>query len=131
MARLERWVERFRLCGYIAEEADALHEDVLRELAAAYERQLQSNGAVDYAAMLLLPLRLFEAEPRASAALQDAYRYVLVDETQDMCRLQYRLVQHMGAQRQNLAVVGDPLQSVYSFRVRGPHPPGVVWSRLP
>ncbi|MBV9899274.1 MAG: ATP-dependent helicase [Chloroflexi bacterium] len=120
VARLEHWLERFRLCGSTAEEPDALHQEVLRELAAAYERQLQSNGAVDYAAMLLLPLRLFEAEPRAGATLQDAYRYVLVDETQDTCRLQYRLVQHVVAQRRNLAVVGDPLQSVYSFRGADP-----------
>jgi DNA helicase II / ATP-dependent DNA helicase PcrA len=84
------------------------------------ERQLQPNGAVDYAAMLLLSLRLFETEPRAGATLQDAYRYVLVDERQDTCRLQYKLLQHVVARRRNLAVVGDPLQSVYSFRGADP-----------
>jgi DNA helicase-2/ATP-dependent DNA helicase PcrA len=118
--RLERALERFRLCGMLASEADGLAEETLFELATAYEQELQSQGAVDYPAMLLLPLRLLDLDPRAATALQDAYGHVLVDETQDTCHLQYRLIQHVVARRRNLALVGDPLQSVFSFRGADP-----------
>ena len=70
--------------------------------------------------MLLLPLQLVEAEPRALSALQDAYRQVLVDEVQDTCALQYALLQQLVSRHRNLALVGDPLQSVYSFRGADP-----------
>jgi DNA helicase-2/ATP-dependent DNA helicase PcrA len=70
--------------------------------------------------MLLLPLTLFEADPRALWMLQDVYRHVLVDEVQDTCRVQYSLLQHLVARHRNLALVGDPVQSVYSFRGADP-----------
>jgi DNA helicase-2/ATP-dependent DNA helicase PcrA len=93
---------------------------LVSELAAAYESLLRGQAAVDYAAMLLLPLQLVEAEPRALSTLQDAYRQVLVDEVQDTCALQYSLLQQLVSRHRNLALVGDPLQSVYSFRGADP-----------
>jgi DNA helicase II / ATP-dependent DNA helicase PcrA len=85
---------------------------LVRELASVYENLLRGQAAVDYPAMLLLPLQLVEAEPRALSALQDAYRQVLVDEVQDTCALQYALLQQLVSRHRNLALVGDPLQSV-------------------
>ncbi len=124
LAQLDRAVERFRLRGADAagawQEMDGLDEALLREIADGYEGLLRRQGAVDYAAMLLLPLRLFEAEPRALRTLQDAYRHVLVDEVQDTCRVQYTLLQQLVARHHNLALVGDPLQSIYSFRGADP-----------
>jgi DNA helicase-2/ATP-dependent DNA helicase PcrA len=70
--------------------------------------------------MLLLPVRLLDQEPRALRMLQDAYRHVLVDEVQDTCRLQYGLLRRIADVHRNLALVGDPLQSVYSFRGADP-----------
>jgi DNA helicase-2/ATP-dependent DNA helicase PcrA len=122
--KLERALERFRLCGpagsSTAEQAEGLGEALLRDLAPAYESLLRGHGAVDYPAMLLMPLRLLEVQPRALSTLQDAYRHVLVDEVQDTCALQYALLQHLVARHRNLALVGDPLQSVYSFRCADP-----------
>jgi DNA helicase-2/ATP-dependent DNA helicase PcrA len=122
--KLERALERFRLCGpagsSAADQAEGLDEGLLCDLAPAYESLLRGHGAVDYPAMLLLPLRLLEVQPRALATLQDAYRHVLVDEVQDTCALQYALLQQLVARHRNLALVGDPLQSVYSFRGADP-----------
>lgn len=118
--RLVRALDRFRLSERSNETAwvdpGGLDEALLRELTEAYESLLQSHGAVGYPAMLLLPIRLLEQEPRALRTLQDTYRHVLVDEVQDTCRLQYGLLRRIAGAHRNLALVGDPLQSVYSFR---------------
>lgn len=93
LAQLDHAVERYRL--RLAREVDATtgasDEDVLdctvlSELSAAYERRLDSYAAVDYPGMLTLPLRLLQANERALAMLQDAYRWILVDEYQDCVR---------------------------------------------
>ena len=66
--------------------------------------------------MLLLPLRLFLRQPEALRLYQDAYRHVLCDEAQDVCRAQYTLLRQLVARHRNLTVVGDPLQNLYRWR---------------
>ena len=121
---LMRSLERFRLCRLHApaswRDQDGLDPAMLKQLCDVYEAHLHQQAAVDYPSMLLLPLSLFEAQPSALAMLQDAYRHVLVDEVQDTCRVQYSLLQHLVARHRNLALVGDPVQSVYSFRGADP-----------
>ena len=123
-AKLARSLDRFRLTGLEAassgHDADGLDYEVLSQLAEVYETLLRKQAAVDYAAMLVIPVRLFESEPSALRMLQDAYRHVLVDEVQDTCRLQYAILQSLTARHRNLALVGDPLQSVYGFRGADP-----------
>lgn len=70
--------------------------------------------------MLTLPQRLFEAEPRALRVLQDSYRFVLADEFQDTCPIQFRLLRQVVDHHHNLAVVGDPRQTVYTWRGADP-----------
>jgi ATP-dependent DNA helicase Rep len=60
--------------------------------ADAYEETLRHRGAVDYPAMLALPLRLFIEHPSALRLCQDSYRVVLCDEFQDVCASQYALL---------------------------------------
>jgi len=121
---LLRSLERFRLCRMyrtdLSQDHEALDPALLTQLAEAYEALLQKQAAVDYPAMLVLPLSLFDADPRALGMLQDAYRHVLVDEVQDTCRVQYSLLQRLVERHRNLALVGDPVQSVYSFRGADP-----------
>jgi DNA helicase II / ATP-dependent DNA helicase PcrA len=127
LAQLDRTVERHRLANARAErmpamDSDVLDADVLAELSAAYERRLEARAAVDYPSMLTLPLRLLDTNEQALHMLQDAYRWVLVDEYQDCCQLQAAILQRLTARHQNVAVVGDPLQSVYGFRGADPRP---------
>jgi DNA helicase II / ATP-dependent DNA helicase PcrA len=125
MAQLERAVEWYRLQNAGAgnesrADTDVLDGDTLADLSAVYERRLEARAAVDYPSMLMLPLRLLDANQQALRMLQDAYHWVLVDEYQDLCRLQAGLLQRLVARHQNLAVVGDPFQSVYGFRGADP-----------
>lgn len=106
-------LERHRL----ADEADpAAASAPLAALTERYETVLRRRGAVDYPAMLALPLRLFAARPEVLRLLQDSYRYVLCDEFQDVCAAQYRLLRLLAARHRNLVAVGDPQQTLYGWR---------------
>jgi DNA helicase II / ATP-dependent DNA helicase PcrA len=94
LAQLDHALERYRLqCAREDKttivddtEIDVLDRAVVADLASAYERRLKSYAAVDYAGMLVLPLHLLEENSRALHMLQDAYRWILVDEYQDCVR---------------------------------------------
>jgi DNA helicase-2/ATP-dependent DNA helicase PcrA len=70
--------------------------------------------------MLTMPLRLFEKESGALRMFQDAYRFVMADEFQDTCHTQFDLLNQIVERHRNLAVVGDPRQTVFSFRSADP-----------
>src|SRR5947209_527746 len=128
LAQLDHAVERYRLrlageedkATDDASDEDVLDGAVLAELSAAYELRLESYAAVDYPGMLTLPLRLLQANDRAQTMLQEAYRWILVDEYQDCCRLQASLLERLTSRHHNLTVVGDPFQSIYRFRGADP-----------
>src|SRR5205814_1882833 len=82
--------------------------DALRLVVHEYEELLRQRSAIDYAAMLGLPLRLFGERPVALRLYQDAYRHVLVDEFQDVCGTQYELLRRVAERHRNLVAVGDP-----------------------
>ena len=90
--------------------------DAFRPVIHEYEGLLRLRSAIDYPAMLALPLRLFEKRPVALRLYQDAYRYVLVDEFQDVCGAQYELLRRIAHRHRNLVAVGDPRQAVYGWR---------------
>jgi DNA helicase II / ATP-dependent DNA helicase PcrA len=124
---LERAVERYRLTlghggdpspggGPASTASPWAAAETVAAVAGAYEALLQRRCAVDYAAMLVLPLRLFETHPAALRLYQDAYRVVLCDECQDVCAAQYALLRLLAARHRNLVLVGDPRQSLYGWR---------------
>jgi len=86
------------------------------ELYRAYQNALKSAGAVDFDDLLYLPVRLFREKPEVLAAYQKRWRYLLIDEYQDTNEAQYTLVKLLVAGHGNLCVVGDPDQSIYSWR---------------
>jgi DNA helicase-2/ATP-dependent DNA helicase PcrA len=81
-----------------------------------YDELLRENNAVDFDDLLLLACRLFETSDRALEKWQDRYQHILVDEYQDTNRAQYVLLRYLAGFKQNLAVVGDDDQSVFSWR---------------
>jgi DNA helicase-2/ATP-dependent DNA helicase PcrA len=124
VAKLASAVERFRL--HTAEGAEpwdgceGIDEELVRSITEAYEALLRDRAAVDYASMLVLPKQLLESDARAARLLQDAYRFVMVDEFQDTCRTQNALLRKLVDRHRNLMVVGDPQQCVFSWRSADP-----------
>ncbi|MCA3243987.1 MAG: UvrD-helicase domain-containing protein [Alphaproteobacteria bacterium] len=82
----------------------------------AYQAQLKALNAVDFGDLLLHPLRVLEREAAIREHYQSQLKYLLVDEYQDTNVVQYRWLQLLAAQHQNLCVVGDDDQSIYSWR---------------
>jgi DNA helicase-2/ATP-dependent DNA helicase PcrA len=91
-------------------------DQTVAETYELYQRRLHASNAVDFDDLLMLTVQVLERFPEALARWQKAFRYILVDEYQDTNHAQYRLLQLLGAEHRNICAVGDPDQSIYSFR---------------
>lgn len=85
-------------------------------LAQAYVSYKRKNNTMDYDDLLVNLVQLMERHPDIRAKLSQQYRYVMVDEYQDTNALQARIVMQLGGEHENVMVVGDDSQSIYSFR---------------
>ncbi|HEX5404167.1 MAG TPA: UvrD-helicase domain-containing protein [Pseudonocardiaceae bacterium] len=87
------------------------------ELAERYDKSLHAAGLVDFDDLLVLPVRLLADHPDIVAACRERFRFVCVDEYQDVDELQYRLLRLLCPDGDsNLCAIGDPDQAIYSFR---------------
>lgn len=88
-------------------------------IADIYKEWLLTQKAynvVDFDDLILLPIRIFEKKPFVLEAIQNRYKYIMVDEFQDTSLLQYKLISMIAKKERNLCVVGDDDQSIYSWR---------------
>jgi DNA helicase-2/ATP-dependent DNA helicase PcrA len=90
-------------------------DEVVARAYAAYERALKAASAVDFDDLLLYAVRLFDV-PEMSDKYANRYQHVLVDEFQDTNPVQYQLARKLASKHGNITVVGDPDQSIYSWR---------------
>ena len=100
-------------------EAAAAGDYRLRQLTGAYykyQQALEKANAMDFDDILRLTVRLFRVAPDVLDHYQRRFRYILVDEYQDTNPIQYQMVSLLAGRHQNLCVVGDDDQSIYSFR---------------
>ena len=81
-----------------------------------YNRRLGESNGLDFDDLIMRTIELLENDPDAREHYQSKFRYVLVDEYQDVNFAQYRLVSLFAAKHKNLTVVGDDDQSIYSWR---------------
>lgn len=88
--------------------------DMYRQLYECYQEGLKLYNAVDFDDLIVLPIKLFKEHPDVLARYRERFKYIMVDEFQDTSHQQYELM-HLLAD-QNVAVVGDDDQSIYSWR---------------
>ena len=86
------------------------------QIYEAYVKRCFKNGAMDFDDLLLKFYELLKNVPEALAKYQHKFRYVLIDEYQDTNPSQYEIIKLLGAMHENVCVVGDDAQSIYSFR---------------
>jgi DNA helicase-2/ATP-dependent DNA helicase PcrA len=91
-------------------------EEVAGRAYERYQEMLNSSNALDFDDLLLKAARLFRDHPDILAKYQNRYQHVMVDEFQDTNLVQYDLVKQITGKYCNLCVVGDPDQSIYSWR---------------
>ncbi|HMM49123.1 MAG TPA: UvrD-helicase domain-containing protein [Miltoncostaeaceae bacterium] len=115
-ARISEAKSRLQDAEAFAAEADRYPDEIAARVYRRYEDQLRANGALDFDDLLMVTARLLERDPAVRARWQGRFRHVLVDEYQDTNHVQFRLVQLLAAPENNIVVVGDDDQSIYSWR---------------
>ena len=91
-------------------------EDKIKEIYIRYVKILDRNNAIDFDDLLKKPVELFTNYPLVLDRYQDKFKYILIDEYQDTNEVQYKLVKLLSKKYNNIFVVGDVNQSIYSFR---------------
>ena len=86
------------------------------EIYTQYEAGLHRSNGVDFDDLLLKPYRILMHDPHIRYRMQDRYQHIMVDEFQDTNALQFELVRVLADVHRNVCVVGDPDQSIYSWR---------------
>lgn len=98
------------------ESASSYPEKVCAEVWEHYERTLAEEGALDFDDLLVKTLRLLENYPTVRETLRDRYKYIHIDEYQDTNRVQFAIAKQLAGGHNNICVVGDVDQNIYSWR---------------
>lgn len=91
-------------------------EETFKQLYQGYEDRLRHANLIDFDDMLVMCYDLFTQRKDILKAWQNKYKYILIDEFQDINRVQYEIVRMLAAPEDNLFIVGDDDQSIYRFR---------------
>lgn len=96
--------------------ASSCGEEVFRTIYEEYAQRLHKNRLIDFDDMLTYTYDLFAQRKDILSAWQKKYRYILIDEFQDINPIQWKIMQMLAAPENHLFVVGDDDQSIYRFR---------------
>ena len=99
-----------------SEFAQSYRQEVVARVYRRYQELLGQNGALDFDDLLVTAVELFRTNPEVQERYQERYLHLLVDEFQDTNVVQYALVKQLAGKHRNVCVVGDPDQSIYSWR---------------
>ena len=95
---------------------DNYFEETCARIYHHYEEILTRNNSLDFDDLLMKSVQLLQEFPEVRRKYQERYQYIMVDEFQDTNISQYQLARYLGESHQNVCVVGDPDQSIYSWR---------------
>jgi len=102
---------------YNLQQEDArANRPMLGQIYDAYSKRCFKNGAMDFDDLLFKMYILLKNFPESLSKYQHKFKYVMIDEYQDTNTAQYEIVKLLGAMHENVCVVGDDAQSIYSFR---------------
>jgi len=91
-------------------------DEVVQRVYEYYQQLLEDSNALDFDDLLMKTVQLFRKSPEILSRYQSRYQHLLVDEFQDTNLVQYELIKQLGDKYRNICVVGDPDQSIYSWR---------------
>jgi len=83
---------------------------------AGYERRLEYTGKIDYEDMAVMTYRLLSEREDIRRLCAERFRWILIDEFQDIDRTQYEIINMLAGSSGNITAVGDDDQSIYGFR---------------
>ena len=99
-----------------AQRVSSYFEEIVQRVYQRYQELLSQGQAVDFDDLLMKTVHLFHDRPQILSRYQSKYVHILVDEFQDTNIAQYELMKQLAGKYRNLCVVGDPDQSIYSWR---------------
>jgi DNA helicase-2/ATP-dependent DNA helicase PcrA len=91
-------------------------EEVVGRTYEIYQNLLEQNNALDFDDLLMKVVQLFDTQPEVLSKYRQRYLHIMVDEFQDTNLVQYQMVKQLAGEYRNVCVVGDPDQSIYSWR---------------
>jgi DNA helicase-2/ATP-dependent DNA helicase PcrA len=119
--RLSSWLERISELKNSLVLPSMVEDDDERRLYEGYDAQLRASAALDYDDLLLLTYRLFAERPKTADFYRRQYKYICIDEAQDLNEAQYRLLVSLcGSEFTNVMMVGDPRQAIYVWNGADP-----------
>jgi len=99
-----------------SERVQSYFEEIVQRVYEQYQGLLSKSEALDFDDLLMRTAHLFENHPSILSRYQSRYVHILVDEFQDTNLAQYALIRQLAGKYKNICVVGDPDQSIYSWR---------------
>ena len=97
-------------------DAVGYFEKIVAAVYEKYEIRLKENNALDFDDLIMKTVELFVDHPEVLNYYQNRFKYILIDEYQDVNFAQYKFAQLLSRKHKNIFVVGDPDQSIYAFR---------------
>jgi len=99
-----------------AQQTSSYFEEIVQRVYGRYQQILAQSQGVDFDDLLMKAAQLFNNHPEVLDKYQSRYLHILVDEFQDTNLTQYMLIRQLAGKHHNVCVVGDPDQSIYSWR---------------
>lgn len=108
--------EEYMNDGFLQQEDARSQRPEIGRIYRAYSSRCFKNGAMDFDDLLFKMYDLLTGFPECLSKYQHKFKYIMIDEYQDTNTVQYEIVKLLGAMHENVCVVGDDAQSIYSFR---------------
>ena len=102
--------------GQYRQFAEGYFGGIVQKVYSQYQKDLKAANALDFDDLLMKTVELFQKFPEVLRRWQTLFKYILIDEYQDTNHAQYVLIKLLAKKHQNLFVIGDDYQSIYSFR---------------
>jgi DNA helicase-2/ATP-dependent DNA helicase PcrA len=99
-----------------SQQGTSYFDEIVFRVYDRYQQMLNKSQAVDFDDLLMRTVQLFTEHPKILAKYQTRYLHIMVDEFQDTNVTQYQLIKQLAGKHGNIGVVGDPDQSIYSWR---------------
>lgn len=104
------------LVDYRDYDSQSFEQEIFQKAYRLYEDEKKRHGKIDFDDMLIQAYDLLNNDPAILSIVRQVFKYILIDEFQDINRVQFELIRLIAGQENNLFVVGDEDQSIYVFR---------------
>ncbi|MBV1726925.1 MAG: ATP-dependent helicase [Candidatus Desulforudis sp.] len=114
--RIDAWLSKIIQFKSNLLRAFEIDDEIDRKIFEGYQAELRASGAVDFDDLLLLTYQLFEERPKIAGFYRRLYRFICIDEAQDLNGAQYGVLRALcGDEYKNVMMVGDKKQAIYGF----------------